>query len=81
MLDTHFNRTCSLQVLHYSLDSLLTLIVANLPSTEHQLEEFQSFLQQFENSLFLIIISPVMVLGDQNAHIGDLNRGSKSIST
>ena len=49
----------------------MTIIGVYLPSTDHQIEEFESHLQQLEHTIIAYNqLRTVMVAGDFNAHIG-----------
>ena len=49
----------------------MIIIGAYLPSTDHQTEEFESYLQQLEYTIIANNqLGPVKVAGNFNAHIG-----------
>lgn len=53
----------------------MTIIGVHLLSTDHQIQEFDSYLQQLEGTIIANSqLGPVMVAGDFNAHIGILNK-------
>ena len=70
-LDVQSDRIGAIQLKHSSSSSIMTTIGAYLPSTDHQTEEFESYLQQLEYTIIANNqLGPVMVAGNFNAHIG-----------
>ena len=70
-LDVPSDRVCAIQLKHSSSSSVMTIIGAYLPSTDHQIEEFDNCLQQLEDTIIAYNhLGPVMVVGDFNSHIG-----------
>ena len=60
----------------------MTIIGVYLPSTDHQIEEFENYLQQLEDTIIAYYqLGPVMVAGDFNAHIGSSSELGSSTNT
>ena len=78
-LDVQSDRICAIQLKHSSSSYVMNIIGAYLPSTDHQIEEFDSYLQQLEDTTIAYNqLGPVMVAGDFNAHIGDSSELGRS---
>ena len=77
-LDLESDRICALQLKHSSSDAILTIVGAYLPSTDHPIEEFDSYLQHLESIVISRMpLGPVLIVGDLNAHI-DTQEGTNT---
>ena len=81
-LDVQSDRICAIQLKHSSSSSVMTIIGVYLPSTDHQIEEFENYRQQLEDTIIAYNqLGPVMVAGDFNAHIGSSSELGSSTNT
>ena len=72
-----FNRICSVQ--NNQNDCTLSILCVYLPSTDHDIEEYKSYVNDLEWAIgALQSEGPVIVAGDFNAHLPMLHNNTNS---